>query len=422
MSSYRRAMRLFSRDIRLFFLSAIATALAWDGIRTVLFNLYLLRLGYGPEFIGLVNAVGTAAFALFCLPAGALGTRWSSRRMLIAGVGLLSISFALLPLVESMPESWRDGWLVANSAVTFLGLALYLVNGLPFMMGATGIEERNYVFSFHIALIPLAAFVGSLLGGALPGLFAELLGIPAGEAAAYRFPLWLAALLLALGVVALLPTRSVDGQPETGPGVGQPQTGGDHAPISLFLAIGVVMALRFGGRAMIVTFSNIYLDEALSLSTVLIGAISAAAQVLSIPAALATPLLMGRWGNPRLIFLGTLGMALASLPLALVPNWFGAGVALVGSQALFSVTIGPLRVFSQELVTPRWRATMASSFMAGAGLAFSLTSLLGGFAIASAGYRPVFLAGIGLAAVGAVLFWVYFRVPRGELAEIEASI
>jgi len=38
-----------------------------DGIRAVLFNLYLLRLGYDPGFVGLVNAVGMLVFSILVL-------------------------------------------------------------------------------------------------------------------------------------------------------------------------------------------------------------------------------------------------------------------------------------------------------------------------------------------------------------------
>jgi MFS family permease len=83
---------------------------------------------------------------------------------------------------------------------------------------------------------------------------------------------------------------------------------------------------------------------------------------------------------------------------------------------MFSMTTGPVRVFSQELVAPRWRAAMASAFMMGAGLAYAAMSFAGGYIIVALGYRLLFLAGAGLIAASAWLFWAYFRVPRGEMA------
>jgi MFS family permease len=413
-TTYLNMLRLFSRDVRLFLVTATLVALAWDGMRTVLFNLYLLRLGYDPVFVGLVNAVGALAFALLCLPAGAMGTRWGSRNMLIAGVGLLAVGFWLLPLAEFLAGAWRAGWLLATSVLTYLGFALYLVNGLPFMMGATGPEERNHAFSVHVALMPLAGFVGSLVAGVLPDVFAALLGVSLEEAAPYRFPLWLAALLLIPAVLVLRPTRSTAGQQGQASAANGPLARTGRPPYGLIVAIALIMVFRFGGRGTVVTFFNVYLDEGLGVSTALIGAMSAIGQLLSVPAALVAPLLAARWGNPRTIFWGTMGMALCTLPLALVPHWTAAGLGFVGSTASFLTTVGPLRVFSQELVAPRWRATMASAFMMGAGLAFSGMSLVGGYVIVDLGYHTLFLAAAGMMAAGGLLFWSYFRVPRGE--------
>ena len=76
-TDYLSMLRLFSRDLRLFLITAALVALAWDGVRTVILNLYLLRLGYGPQFVGLVSAVGAFAFALLCPLAGsAMPSDW----------------------------------------------------------------------------------------------------------------------------------------------------------------------------------------------------------------------------------------------------------------------------------------------------------------------------------------------------------
>jgi predicted MFS family arabinose efflux permease len=103
------------------------------------------------------------------------------------------------------------------------------------------------------------------------------------------------------------------------------------------------------------------------------------------------------------------------LPLALIPHWGAAGLGFMGVAALFSMTTAPIRVYSQEIVSPGWRAAMSGALMMGAGLSASAMALGGGYAIATLGYRSLFLAGAGLTAAGALLFWAYFRVPRGEL-------
>jgi MFS family permease len=415
-TTYLRMLRLFSRDMRIFMLTAALVSLAWDGMRAVILNLYLLRLGYGPDFIGLLSGVGALAFALLCPLAGIMITRWGSRTMLITGASLLTAGFALLPLAESLPEGWRAGWLLTTTVVTHLGFALFLVSGLPFMMNASGPEERGHAFSVHSAVLPLAAFAGSLLAGMLPGIYAYISGVPLTQAAPYRFPLWLAGLLLVPSVLVLLSTHPVDGAHRQPAAASAPAERASRGPWALIIAMALIMALRFGGRGAMGTFFNVYLDEGLGTPTTLIGALSATAQLLSVPAALAAPMLMARWGESRTIFRGIMGMALLALPLALAPHWTAAGFGFIGSTAVFSMTVGPVRLFSQELVSPRWRATMSSSFMMGAGLAFSAVSLAGGYVIVTFGYETLFLGAIVLMAAAGLLFWSLFRVPRGEMA------
>ena len=75
--TYIQAVRLFNRYVRLFLVSATLFGFAvFGGIYPILLNLYLLRLGYGPEFIGLLDAsVCSALLSSACRPApwGAAG-------------------------------------------------------------------------------------------------------------------------------------------------------------------------------------------------------------------------------------------------------------------------------------------------------------------------------------------------------------
>ena len=63
MATYIANLRLLSRDVRLFLVAAALIGFSWDGVRTVLLNIYLLRLGYGPEDVGVINGIGAFAFA-----------------------------------------------------------------------------------------------------------------------------------------------------------------------------------------------------------------------------------------------------------------------------------------------------------------------------------------------------------------------
>jgi predicted MFS family arabinose efflux permease len=184
---------------------------------------------------------------------------------------------------------------------------------------------------------------------------------------------------------------------------------GDRAPAGIILAFGLVIALRFGGRSIGGTFFNVYLDQGLGVSTALIGAIAAAGQLLSVPLALAAPPLLARWGTGGYLVRGIWAMAVTMLPVALVPHWLAAGVGFAGLTALFSATIGSVRLFSQEVVAPRWRTASAAAFMTGGGVGQAAVSVAGGYTIATLGYQPLFLAATGLIAASGLLFEGYFR-------------
>ena len=411
LTTYLQKLHLFSRDVRLHLITATLIGFTMNGIWAVLFNLYLLRLGYTPKFIGLVHATSMLAFAIFCLPAGVLGTRWGSRCMLIMAVTMITVGNGLLPLAEFIPSNRQAEWLLATSVVTRFGLASYFVNSIPFVMGVTSSEERNHAFSIQVALEPLAGFAGSLIGGVLPEIFARVLHTSLEDPASYRYPLLINAFLLVPGVLALLFTAKGQIRQRQ-----KPRTETGHAPYLLIALIAIAVGLRLAGRTTVTTFLNVYLDTSLHLSTALIGTLAATGKLLSVPAALVTPLLIERWGKERTITLGSLGIALSILPLALVPHWGAAGIAFMGVTALFSVTTAPIRVYSQEIISPDWRTTMSTALTMGAGLSASIMAFGGGYIITSLGYPSVFLIGAGLSSVGALLFWSYFRVPRGEFA------
>jgi MFS family permease len=409
---YLQKLRMFSRDARLF----LITYSLWGGffgIHRVLFNLYLLRLGYGPEFVGWVNGVGRLTFGLFSLPAGALGGRLGNRRAIIAGMCLGVTGFGLLPLAELIPVALRQGWVLATFSLGWLGGALYVVNGNPFLMGATTTDERNYAFSVRGALIPLAGFAGSLVGGLLPALSVRALGVSLDQPAPYRYPLLFAAALLIPGVPTLLATHEVvteEGQKR------MPKAGA--APYGLIALLALVVLLW--STAVEGTFFNIYLDAGLHVPTSLIGVLMAVGQTLAVPSVLIVPLLIERWGQFRAVLVGTIGMALSLLPLALLPHWGAAGLGYVGATALGLVVRPAFTVYTQEIVLPRSRALMSGAVTMAAGVSTSVMAFGGGYLIAALGYPGLFLTGAGLTVIGALLFWVYFRVPCGGPARVAA--
>jgi MFS family permease len=403
LSTYWNTVKSFNRDVRIFLLTALIIGFTvFGGIYSLLLNLYLLRLGYGPEFVGALNATGLLALAFLALPAGSLGGRWGVRRAMIVGLSICTAGFGLLPFAEWIPISLRGVWLISTFTIAHLGLTLYLVNSNPFLMAATQPHERNHVFSVQSALWPLAGFAGSLVGGVLPGIFAAGLGVSLDSPIPYRYPLIIAALLLFGTVWVVFVTREVEAVSHPGE---VPQTG--PMPFAIIALLALVGFLRVGGEGIARTFINVYMDDSLGIATAQIGTLFAIAQLLAVPAALFTPLLAARWGSARVLLWGTAAVALSLLPLAFILHWTAAAAGFISLIAFASVTRPVFIVYSQEAVERPWWSTMSGATTMTVGLSWGVSAFGGGYIITSVGYNGLFLAGALVTAAGALLFGIH---------------
>jgi MFS family permease len=409
LTSYLQKMRLFSRNVRLLLVAAAFDGFVMFGIMGVVFNLYLLRLGYGPKFIGLVWAVQSVSWAVFSLPAGMLGSRWGIRRTMTLGLSIVPLAAVSFPFTQSLPEAVRPAWLIVFSMVWGMGFVTYLVNVIPYLTAATRDTERAHAFSVWLALIPFAGFVGALVAGWLPGAIAGLLGVSLDSPEPFRYPLWLGAVLFIPSVGALLATSEV-----TAGGSPTARRKPGRAPVALLAVLGTVILLNRAAAAAPQSFFNVYLDDALGVSPARIGTLTAVAQLSGAVAVLIAPILMGRHGKRRTNIWAFAGTAVSLLPLALIPHWAAAGLGYAGMYAGAMIVDAAYNIFAQESVAPDWRPTMAGVTFAAEGVSRTLVAALGGLAIVEFGYRTMFLIVAVVAAAASVVFWAYFRGPRGE--------
>lgn len=416
---YVQTVRRFHPRVWFYLIATSLIGFAYDGgIYSVIFNLYLLRLDYGPELVGQVNSVGMLAFAISAFPAGALGERWGNRRMMLVGLTLMGLSSALLAQAEFVALANRPLWLMTTYIVVNCSLAFYFVNSVPFLMNITSADERSAAFSIQSAMISLAAFVGSLVAGFLPGYFAAWLGLPLASPTPYRYPLLLAALLLLGGVWVFgqsrLPVSVAVAKPVALPGAA---TVKEERVWPLIGAITIVRLLLVGGSAVAMIFFNVYLDAGLNVPTPQVGIAISLGRLLAVPAALLTPLIAARWGNGWVTILASFGMSLFLLPLALLPVWYAAIFGYVGAIAMTSVRYPAFLVYTMDLVPARYRSLTAGSGEMAAGLSFAVVAFAGGYIITAGGYRPLFLAGAAISLLAAVLLTVFWIGQRRRIPE-----
>ena len=409
-TGYLQALRLFNRNVRIFILSALLLGFAFFGIYAVLLNLYLLRLGYGPTVVGLVNGAGFLAYAVFSLPAGALGARFGTRRMLQVGFVLAALGMGLLPAAQFLTGNVQVAWIVVTYTVTSMGLDAYFVSSNPFMLQSTTPRERMYLYSLRVGMSPIAAFVGALAGGFLPGTLAGLL--PITDTASYALALLVAAFAMLAGVVALstttaAATRAADQEPPV-----RASRSSSGLPVLIIAMMGLVIMLRIASEGAQRTFFNVYLDEILAMPTAQIGMLAAGGQLVGGFAALLTPFISRRWGLEPVIVWASFGMALSTVAFALIPHWAGAAVGYAGLVSFTYIQRPCSLRHTMEVVPARWRETAAGVANMVAGIGWGTMGFAGGYFVGIYGYQSFFLVSACLTGLSAVLFFWYFGLGR----------
>jgi len=144
------------------------------------------------------------------------------------------------------------------------------------------------------------------------------------------------------------------------------------------------------------------------------GFFQAFAQALMVLGALMIPWWVGCWGRFGST-VAALGIpALGFMLLALVPQLTVAGASQALAKAASGIAMTILMAYGLEAVAPEWRTMMSGAMNLAVGFGYSAIALVGGYVIVGWGYAALFVSGVAAAAASSVLFWAYFRVPRGE--------
>ncbi|MCB0018571.1 MAG: MFS transporter, partial [Anaerolineales bacterium] len=184
----------------------------------------------------------------------------------------------------------------------------------------------------------------------------------------------------------------------------------------LLAVILLVRALQSGGIGVVMTFTNVYLDEALMVPTSRIGLITGFGRLLGVPMSLTVPWLVSRFGNFKLVHLSLGLIALLIVPLALVPYWPVAALAVIGISSMGSVRYLSFIGFTMALVSDKQRSLISGTNEMAIGAGFAISSFIGGYLIAWLGYRELFLFGSALTVLGTVVFGLIFWRRSGQTA------
>ena len=342
-----------NRQVLFFLCHSLLFHVGLLGVADILLNFYLVSIGYDTGAISLLQAIPRLSGFLIGLPIGLIADRIGNRRLILLSTAGIALSVGATALTQS---------LLVIAASRFLWGACFGANQVakpPFMVTLTDRSEHTAQFSYHNLVAMFAVALGSVLGGALPLIASQSLGIagtagalPSEMPLAYRASILSAALLLLLSNVPILAMR------QRTPGAFD----GERTRLSKWSATPWRRLLRltsplfvFGlSGGLTFPFFNLIFRELFGLADGAIGAVIGLGWLVMGIVPLLNPLWEARLGRAGALTALMLGSALAFLG-------FGFSRALGPAVCFFALAIG-LRNTMQPLFQPLLMDSLDAEF------------------------------------------------------------
>jgi MFS family permease len=407
---YLGKMRLFKRDARLWIAVNATQAFAF-GISNVVFNLYMVDLpGFEEDFLGFFLSVSMFATAAIAIPAGMFTDRRSRKStILIASFVLLLMLMVQYTVIDPMA-------LIASQILFGLFGAFNQVAWGPYITDLSTSEERAHLFGFGSGMSLLAVLAGNLLGGYLPGVFLNTLGLASDLIWAYRLTLWFSIIPMFIAFLSIIPMTK-DTQIEC-----EVEIGFKNVTNWGFIGKYAVSISSVGlGAGMIVMFFNLFFQNEFTASSELIGVIFGINTIILALGNFLAPALADRFGKVRTIIL----TEALSVPFLLMISWapvlWLAVVAYVTRSVLMNMA-GPVsRAFFMEGLRKEERATATGITRSGDSLVRGIASNIGGGLLAAGLYRLPYVLVAGLYVLGIVLFYSFFKNKEKEIESLKQA-
>jgi MFS family permease len=398
-------LRRFSRPVWLLLANTLGAYCGY-GVVLLVYNLYLVALGYHEDFIGLFASVNAIAMIVGSLAAIAISQRWGHGWCLTSGtiVVVLSgvgLSFAAIPST-----------ILIFSAVNGFALGQLFVPAGPLLVEHTRPDTRQDAFSIVWASQSFSQAMGSAVAGVLPAVFATAfaLGNPTGVAP-LRLTLLAGAALSALGLIPGLQLIRVPRGADPGLAArtvasakGAPRS--DRQLITLFTFVIFMTSLSTG---FVWPFLNVYFADRLGASTDAVGAIFVAIAAAQVVAQLAGPFASRYLGVVDGIWLARLATLPVMLGMAIVPGITYGTFAVITRGALVAVSWPLDNAFSMGLISRRNTARLSSSRSIAFNAGQAVSSVIAGQLIVALGYPPAFVASAGCILLAGIVHYRSFR-------------
>jgi MFS family permease len=399
LAAYAANLAAFSANARLYLVNAVIFGAAL-GVFRLLFNFYVLSLGYDETLVGNLTTASSLTALIAALPMGYLADLIGRKRSLVLGGS--SIVTAILVMVI-FPNA---GVFIAMNVLIGLGQSISGVTMGPFLMENSSEQERVYLFSFSSGLSTASSFIGNWVGGRMPTWLGSAQNVSATSTQAYGSSLLVVAVCAGLGVIPLILMRM--------PNISRSQRS-VFAPIAFFKSepalVGKLilpMLITSLGAGLIMPFMNVFFRTVHHQSDSAIGLMFALGSLAMAVGLILAPPLADRVGKIQLVVISQ-ALSIPFLYILGFSSWFPLVTAAYYIRVGLMNMSGPVyQTYVLEKVKPEARATIASLISMANSFGWALSPTISGMLQVRYGFGPSFTGTIVLYCLSTFLYWWYF--------------
>jgi MFS family permease len=409
-SDYLNRVRGFSKNAKLLVVRGLINGLNF-GLWAVLFNLYLLAVGFDASFVAVLISINWMTHGIIVIPAGILSDMLGRRNTFLIAYSFTTI-LRLGRLVTLDPTL-----LIIFSALGGLSEGFHSITGPPFMAEQSKPQERVHLFSVESAATSISLTAGNVLAGALPLMIAPFIGFHPASGEVLRVALMFA---IPLAVASMVPIYLIQ---ENWRRIGPAEWFAQLKSRNVIGMLSATTMLQAVGLGLTVPFYNIFFATQFQANPEQIGLIFGLGTIaISFCSLVAAPLAQ-RFGKVNTI----VGVQFVGLPIlvsmAFAPFLWLSGGLFILRQVFSGPAGGPgggmaapiYRLFSMEVVQPKERGTTNGLVHAFNEFPMAFGATLAGALITRGEWSTVFSIASVFMAASLVVYYLYFRRIEGRM-------
>jgi MFS family permease len=397
----------FRPNARLYLVYVIIAGVSM-GIYQLVFNWYILSLGYDAKLIGNLASISGTTALVFALPMGYLAESIGRKNALLLSAVLVSFSIGMMVIWPATPIFY------AMNILSGIAQSLAAVTMAPFLMENSGEHERTYLFSFSSGIQTLAMAAGNWIGGYISIWSANLWKVSPGSSQAYGASIMLVAIGQALAIMPLILIK-MPRLARSERTVFAPFSYATKNPKKLTKLI-LPMLITSIGAGLIMPFMNVFFRFQYHQPDQVIGSVMAWGLLAMGLGLIAAPVLADRFGKIQVVVISQALSIPFLVLLGFSPLFWMSGLAYLVRVALMNMSTPVYTTFVMEHVEAESRAMVASLVSMAWSFGRVISPTISGNLQVKYGFGPPFLGTIILYLVSVFMYW-FFWWCKGDTRE-----